>query len=235
MALPTITHYFYAPYPADVDYAEAGTADWFPPSGVTSSTPPAGLVFYGLIFGPMTSVSMTPAGTSVSSGSVGGSNFFLFRRDTGPSEPANYRFDFDPILSTQNVVIAGFGVAGSALDVAGSPQFAIGDTATSDALTVPPGNVLSVHIWGGANEPPDTSVAVWTPDTTDFPDNRRFGYGIAMQQYAATIGEIRDAATAPGKAATLEGAPGADNFAIQFLFSDVAAGGWGVGMIRMNG
>jgi hypothetical protein len=131
-------------------------------------------------------------------------------------------------------MVAGFGVAGSAAEIVGTPQFDIGDTATSDALTVPPGNVLSVHIWGGAQTagPYGTS---WEPDAGDFPSDRRFGYGITLAPYSGTIGEIRDVATAPGHPATRP-ADGSDNFGIQFLFSDVpiALGGWGVGQIRMG-
>lgn len=235
MALPVLTHYFYAPHPGGLDWAGSNTAVWDPPSGVVSNTPPAGLVFYGLIFGPVASVSVTPSGwTLVTSGSVGGSNFFLFRRDTGSSEPALYQFDYDELLPEQSVTVVGIGVAGAAWDLAGAPQFAIGDTASSGALTVPAtGNVLSVHIWGGMSEPPHHTWSTWEPDPAEFPSDRCFGYGQLFSQYVAKIGEVRNVATAPGRSATLAGWPGLDNFGIQFLFSDAPAG-WGIGMIRMG-
>jgi hypothetical protein len=237
VALPVLTHYFYGPNPGGDTWAESNTASWFPPTGVTSSTPPAGLVFYALLFGPVTGpVSVTPTATLVATGSVGESNFYLYRRETGPSEPISYRFEYPPAAGP-GIVILGIGVAGSAWDVAGTPQFAIGNTATSGSLAVPPeGETLSVHIWGGMDEPPHHTSLTWEPDPTNFPDNRRFGYGHLFAPYVGKIGEIRNVVTAPGKAATLADWPGLDNFGIQFLFSDVPVevGGWGVGMIRMG-
>jgi len=234
VTLPVLTYYFYAPYPGGLDWAASNTATWDPPTGVTAATPGAGIVFYAVLFGPMTSVTPVDDWTPITTGSVGGSNFFLFRRETGGSEPANYRFNYPALAPEDDVVIVGIGVAGVAEDIAATPQFDIGDTALSDALTVPAGNVLSVHIWGGAKVS-GLNYEAWTPDTTEFPSNRRFGYAVLYLPYTATIGEIRDVTTAPGKAATVS-VPGSDNFGIQFLFSDVpvSLGGWGVGQIRMG-
>lgn len=239
MSLPSIYSYMrsvHDPGPPDAGLVSARFFSWSgTPIGVTAVTNPAGLVLYALLFGDgLTAVTPTTPSTgwtTVSTGAVGDSTFILFRRVTAASEPEIFQFTYTPTDS--GLVMLAVAISGAAGEIAGTPLFDIGNTASSDALTVPTGNVLSVHMWGGAQTAAGGST--WEPNGTEFPSGRRMTYKNYPNDYAGSIGELRSVTTAPGKPASVTSS-GHDNFGIQYLFSDIpiAVGGWGVGQVRMG-